>query len=310
MKILLRVLLFGCLLYVGYYMLTGYVRTGEVGMPPALEHYAERLQQRFLCQVPIGWRIGELDPAFDLTREEAEAAGRRAAALWNDAVGQTLFVYDDAKGFPINFSYDERQQEILRAALLERNIASYDQEIENRLAVLQFQDEALRQQLQQFAQEKEELAADITALQHQLIGDVPPQRRLDLEQQWRQLAQRQKDLQAEAERLKGDQRRLQREQHDINAIIRERNDLLPAAHRAPVIREVGLMEIHEGQRTMTIFAFQSQKDLVLTMAHEFGHALGLDHTEAADSLMYIAISPSQQGITEADIAAFRRQCPE
>jgi predicted Zn-dependent protease len=61
---------------------------------------------------------------------------------------------------------------------------------------------------------------------------------------------------------------------------------------------------------MTIFAFQSQRNLTLTMAHEFGHALGLDHTEKAESLMYAAFTASQQGITDADIAAFRRQCPE
>jgi hypothetical protein len=310
MKNLLRLLVYGALLYVGYYMLAGYVRTGEVELPPAMQHYAERLQQGYLCQAPIGWRIGKLDPAFDLTREEAEAAGRRAAALWNDAVGQILFVFDDVSGFPINFSYDERQQELLRAALLERNITGYDQEIENRLDMLQFQDENLRQQLRRFAREKEELAADIASLQRQLTGGVPPPRRLDLERQRRQLARRQNDLQAEAERLNEEQGRLQRQQQDINATIRERNDLLPAATPTPVAREVGLMQIDKRQRFMTIFAFQSQRDLVLTMAHEFGHALGLDHTKAPGSLMYAATTISQQDITDADIAAFRRQCAE
>jgi hypothetical protein len=198
---------------------------------------------------------------------------------------------------------------MLRQAMLERNIASYDEVISNRLAMLQNQDDILRQQLQQFAEEKEKLATDIGSLQRQLAVGVPSQR-LALEQQRRQLLRRQNDLQAEAERLNEQQGQLQRQQQDTNATIRERNDLLPTSQPAPVIREVGLMQIRKRQRIMTIFAFHSERDLVLTMAHEFGHALGLDHTEAADSLMSVAITASQQGITDADLAAFRQQCTE
>jgi hypothetical protein len=305
MKNMLRVLLYCSLLYVGYYMLAGYVRTGEVELPPMVRHYTERIQQRILCEVPIGWRIGKLDPAFNLTRMEAEAVGRRAAALWNDAVGQSLFVYNDANGFPINFSYDERQYEILRETLLESNIASYDLEIVNSLDMLQFQEENLRQQLRKFAQEKEKLATDIASLQRQLAGGVPAQK---LEHKRRQLMRWQNDLQTEAEWLNEQQRQLQWQQQNINATIRDRNDLLPTSQPPPVNFEMGLMQIDKLQRTMTIFAFHSHKDLVLTMAHEFGHALGLDHTKAADSLMYASFTTSQQDITVADLNAFSQQC--
>jgi len=304
---MLRVLLYGSLMYVGYYLLAGYVRTGEVELPPVVQHYAERIQQGILCEVPISWRIGKLDPAFNLTRMEAEAIGRHAAALWNDAVGKTLFVYNDVNGFPINFSYDERQQEILRDTLLKSNIASYDLVIDNHFDVMQFQEEDLRQQLQKFAQEKAKLAKDIASLERQLAAGVPTQK---LENQRRQLVQRQNDLQTEAEWLNEQQEQLQWQQQNINATIRDRNDLLPTSQRPRVNFEMGLMQIDKMQRTMTIFAFHSHKDLVLTMAHEFGHALGIDHTEAADSLMYMSFTTSQQDITVADLNAFSQQCAE
>lgn len=307
MKNLLRILLYGSLLYVGCYMLASYVRTGEVELPPLVRHYTEHVQQSILCEVPIGWRIGKLDPAFNLTQMEAEAVGQRAAALWNDGVGKTLFVYDDANGFPINFSYDERQQEILQETLLKRNIANYDLWIDNSVEWMQLQKENLQQQLQNFAQEKEKLAADIASLKRQLAGGVPIQ---NLENQRRELVQRQNDLQTEAELLNGQQEQLQREQQNINETIRNRNDLLPTSQSMPVNSEMGLMQIDKMQRTMTIFAFHSHKDLMLTMAHEFGHALGLDHTQEADSLMYAYLTTSQHDFTVADLNAFSQQCDE
>lgn len=305
MKNLFRILLYGSLLYIGCYMLASYVRTGEVKLPPVVRHYTAHIQQSILCEVPIGWRIGKLDPAFNLTRMEAEAVGRRAATMWNDGVGKTLFVYDEENGFPINFSYDDRQQKILQETLLKNNIANHDLMIDNSVEWLEIQKENLNQQLQQFAHEKEKLAADIAALQRRLAGGVPAQK---LKYQRRELMRRQNDLQNEAEWLNEQQRQLQREQENINATIRDRNDLLPTSQSPPVNFETGLMQIDKMQRTMTIFAFHSHKDLMLTMAHEFGHALGLDHTKEADSLMYAYFTASQQDFTVADLNAFRQQC--
>ena len=47
--------------------------------------------------------------------------------------------------------------------------------------------------------------------------------------------------------------------------------------------------LHKGQfdgKQIFIYEFSSLDDLRLTLAHEFGHALGLKHTQDPKSLMY------------------------
>lgn len=49
---------------------------------------------------------------------------------------------------------------------------------------------------------------------------------------------------------------------------------------------------HKGQfngKQISVYEFSSKDDLRMTLAHEFGHALGLDHTDDPTSLMYPVI---------------------
>ena len=47
-------------------------------------------------------------------------------------------------------------------------------------------------------------------------------------------------------------------------------------------------------RNINIFEFQSEDDLRLTLAHEFGHALGLKHHEDPKGLMHPMMQEQEQ----------------
>ena len=66
-----------------------------------------------LCNIPILYRIGDIDQRFDLSEEEAHAAITDAESLWEAETGLNLFTFDNEKGLPINFIFDERQNDTL-----------------------------------------------------------------------------------------------------------------------------------------------------------------------------------------------------
>ncbi|HAW92430.1 MULTISPECIES: matrixin family metalloprotease [unclassified Arsukibacterium] len=299
-------LVFLALLLVGSYLLLSAFAGVKQSSPQVLQQRAEQALAQQLCQIPILWRIGQLDPAFSLAADQAEQAAHNAAAQWNNAFDQELFRYDSVNGFPINFQYDERQQAMLQQALLERNLARYDTNIDQRAATLNQQRSQLQQRQHEFEQQNQRLAADIAAFQQQ-AANASEAEVTALQQQQQRLQQRQQQLQQQADVLNEQQAQLLRENQYLNETVTDRNALL--ADQQPLrVSEVGLMEVTHKQRKMTIFAYSTPAALQLTLAHEFGHALGLGHTDSSTSVMHYALNPGQQSLTTDDIAALKQQC--
>ena len=305
MKTVIRLAFYSLLLYACYVLLSAMLSGGSK-LPKALQEHADAAMQQYLCQLPISWRIGELDPAFSLTLDEAEQTAHNAAMQWNKALGFEVFRYDSIDGFPINFSYDERQQQLLQQALLQRNIARYDQNIDERLARLNVDNTRLRAQQQTFEQQNREFAADVATFEQK--ARQAGSNRDNLLQEQQQLQLRQQQLTQQADALNAEQARLAREQRYLNDTVADRNALLPQQDTPATAPEVGLMEIQGKARTMTIFAYKTLNDLQLTMAHEFGHAIGVNHTEGVTDVMHFAITNQQHQLTENDIQAAKMQC--
>lgn len=61
------------------------------------------------CQVPLPWRIARLDEEFGLDALTVANVLTEAAALWETAVGRSLFVHDSEAGMPVRLVHDQRQ---------------------------------------------------------------------------------------------------------------------------------------------------------------------------------------------------------
>lgn len=221
----------------------------------------------------VRYRIGVLDERFGLKLNEVKQLSNEAALIWQNGTGKSWFVYDEQAMLTINLIYDERQAETkLRQDIkqqLDRLIKQHDSD-DNRLV----------DEHQQLNQQFDRLQQAIDAWQSQ-HGQINPyiqpyeyQRSLNKKQRLDAEIDLYHDAQA-AYNTKVEQHNAQAGQ--IRRLIADTNQKLP-----PRQFDKGVFN----GRQINIYEFGTVDDLRLTLAHEFGHALGLGHHNEPTALMY------------------------
>ena len=267
-----------------------------------------------VCDTPIRYRIGTVDPRFDITPEKAIAMARAAEAVWEDPLSTELFIYDEKGDLPINFIFDERQErsnaeEVLRENLEDKEDVSEDVKAQYNELVAKF--EVI----------KKDYEADVDAYETKLAayntevsdwnnrGGAPSDVR--------------EDLDARADALKDEQKALEKSAQQLNTLIADinrigaRGNTLVADYNSSVseynTRFTESEEFAQGDYThdaIDIYEFNSDEELTIVLAHELGHALSLSHVDGSSSIMYAHMGKQSllSGITPEDRTEYVRQC--
>lgn len=253
-----------------------------------------------------------------MSRAQVSRAIERAIETWESAAGRELFRYDRNMGFPIDLLYGERQ--VQWNAQREAN-----REIDRRRRLLQDADRLSKEGQSELdrartdlQKRKEVYEANVEAY-NRLVQQVNAQGGASAPVATELEAQR-ADLDAERTRLDNAAREVERLTAVTNSLIDRRNREARAINSAVEAynAKFGSRSIQLGRCVLdgslvigiTIYAFSDEDHLAIVLAHELGHALGIEHVEGDGALMSAIEEGSDAAmelrLTERDREALRR----
>ena len=245
-------------------------------------------------QFPLKWRMGAIDPRFGLDAGEVKQAVEQAIRLWESAAGKRLFVYDSSSGFPINMVYDSRhagrvaaRQASERLDEMKSDIGRAKDAVQSatdsyklKLSLFEISQSAYRRKLEDYNRDVEYWNRN---------GGAPPSvvSRLNVERQ---------NLEIDRGRLRREEQEVDSMRTEVNDLVEAYNSLLSRYNSAASSfnrtfgkaeeMSVGETAIRGSKVTkINIYSFESATHLAVILAHELGHALGLQHVKGQDSIM-------------------------
>lgn len=241
-----------------------------------------RYQDTRPCVHPIPFAIGDVDARFTIAQTTLVDDAKAAAAIWNSAAGKPVLTYDPAAALKINLIYDARQATAILGTEIDRRQRAEDAA---RTALDALQARYTRDQ---------SAYNDKVAALNARGGATPPEAA--------KLDQERAALKALAASINSQVAIYNASVAALNAEVEKFNQIAGQTFKqGEYVRDAS------GER-IYVFEFVGTTQLERVLAHEFGHALGIDHNADPKSIMYAKNESGNLVPTASDLAALRAVC--
>lgn len=268
-----------------------------------------------VCRTPVLYHIGDIDSRFGTSAEEIKRIALRAESMWESVLNEDLFTYSEAgEGLPLNLIYDERQENTEREAEVRADLETKEGMSES--VAVQYE-----KLITEFRTLKKKYESRVVAYEASLDsyneevtswnnkGGAPEDVVSDLKKSEQSL----KDEQTELELLA---KKLNILTADLNRIGARGNELITDYNSIVQKYNTEFSDGYEFTQgdykrdSINIYQFDSEDELVIVLAHEFGHSLSLDHVGGEQSVMYHLMGKQSiaEGVSTEDVSEFTRIC--
>ncbi len=266
------------------------------------------------CEAPLLYTLGALDSRFGISEDEVRQATQQAEALWESTSGKNLFEYHAESGLQVRFVYDERQEKTQAEQELQSRLESLpveESESEAKAHIAEY--EAARGQYEKKLALYKRSADDYNDRVERINkkGGATPDQQDDLREEYQA-------LQKQFEELEVARKKVNRLGATTNQYIEENRTLVETYNQEVTTfqeqyggdGEVFDQGVYTGT-DITIYQYEDTPRLVLVLAHEMGHALGIEHLEEPEAVMYYLMRDqdiANMHLSEADKKALEYIC--
>lgn len=299
------------------------------------------------CRFPLSYRMGTLDPSFHFSEAEFLSAIHEAETLWETGLDRDFFMERaEADAIPFNLVFDDRQAQTdsLKEASsdIESRKSAYEtlridyesnrKKFDRKKSVYDARANQYEQKLREYERRVAEYQERLQSYE-QLVaqwnaqGGAPPDEYSEIEDKRRYLKKEssaiedeRKNLNDEKASLEKDFRALNMLSGEVNAVAGNLNRMTSALNltvdtynQVSGAREeftTGLYVRDASGARIDVFQFYNHADLVLILAHEMGHALGIGHATESESIMYPSVGKQKPALTDEDRRLFESVCPK
>lgn len=262
---------------------------------PALKIlYKDKIFSERICSAPVTYSIESIDNRFKLSEGELSEAVTDAVAIWESARNADLFQEVESNGtITIVLKFDERQKVTDILGGLNGNIEAESDQI------------------------------DLQRLNYKALEDqyntAKSEYEYSLQKYYASRNSNQANLNQEAEEVNSKQQNLERLRMQLNTYAGSLNEQVSGLNnkistynnlgqqRGEAFNE-GEYVVDKGTRTIYVYEFENKEKLVRLLAHEFGHALALEHVDGTKSIMNEINGSSNLTLSSQDISELNRVC--